>query len=130
MVTKKIKKVVPVIYNEYFTTVNGKLVHTATQDSLQDGKWHKLDNDSLGNPSFLEVVRNVFPANKNRGEESLLQKFTTKTIASVLFYVYSNLLCAEGIGGWALDAGSKPAYPITGGEGEDMSYVGLHIYEM
>ncbi|KAK3235149.1 hypothetical protein CYMTET_54633 [Cymbomonas tetramitiformis] len=85
MVAKKIKKVVPVIYNEYFTTVNGKLVPTATQDSLQDGKWHKLDTDPLGNPSFLEVLRNVFPATKNRGEESLLQKFTTKAIAFVLF---------------------------------------------
>ena len=129
---KKVKKVVPVIYNEYFTTSGGKLVPKSTINSLQGvrgaltyvqcgdyvcmtsyalfvyagGEWHKTAVDPLGNPLFLEVVQQVFPPSKklgNRGDPSLLQKFTTKTIAFLLFCVYSNLLCTEGIGGWALE---------------------------
>ena len=70
-----------------------------------DGWWYKQDNDPLGNPLFHEVFRQVFPAKKSSiGEEAtLLNKFTSKTIAFVLLCVYSNLLCTEGIGGWALE---------------------------
>jgi len=70
-----------------------------------DGSWYKQGNDPLGNPLLHEVFRQVFPAKKSatREEATLLKKFTTKTIAFVLMCVYSNLVCTEGIGGWALE---------------------------